>query len=240
MLASAPAPAQRPSDQDREIVDLSRLRVYNSRIEIYQDYDSIRAVDPAFLTVVDRACQHIEALLGRKLDSAMLEPPIRIYVADFPGPSHVWRGDAHRLDPRAIVFVNRADYSGGLSGKSAGYARELTHLYAWRYSSHTLREGLGNYAALQIHPGARHPEKTPVEPKVLEYLGTTRTPTKEMMADERLRRAYEYASYRFVSFLIGRGGMETFLKLYDSAEPETQFQKLYGASRDELVRMAGI
>ena len=59
-------------------------------------------------------------------------------------------------------------------------------------------------------------------------------------ADERFRRMYYFASYRFVKFLIARAGMETFLKLYDSSDPEAEFPKLYGATRAELVAMAGM
>jgi hypothetical protein len=41
-----------------------------------------------------------------------------------------------------------------------------------------------------------------------------------------------------VKFLVTRGGMETFLKLYDSADPEAEYAKLYGAERAVLVREA--
>ena len=34
--------------------------------------------------------------------------------------------------------------------------------------------------------------------------------------------------------------METFMKLYDSSDPEADIARLYGASRDQLVRMAGM
>jgi hypothetical protein len=35
-------------------------------------------------------------------------------------------------------------------------------------------------------------------------------------------------------------GLETFMKLDDSTDPEAEIARLYGASRDQLVRMAGM
>jgi hypothetical protein len=43
-----------------------------------------------------------------------------------------------------------------------------------------------------------------------------------------------------VKLLIERGGMSLFLKLYEADNPEVELPKLYGASREELVRMAGM
>ena len=39
-------------------------------------------------------------------------------------------------------------------------------------------------------------------------------------------------------FLIERAGMATFLKLYGARDPESEFMRLYGASRNELVLAA--
>jgi hypothetical protein len=43
-----------------------------------------------------------------------------------------------------------------------------------------------------------------------------------------------------VKLLIDKGGMSVFLKLYEADHPEVELPKLYGASREELVRMAGM
>jgi len=77
-----------------------------------------------------------------------------------------------------------------------------------------------------------------VLPEVEEFLGTTRAPPNAVMTDAGFRRAYYFASYRFVRFLIERGGMATFLKVYDAKDPESELQRLYGASRSELVLAA--
>ena len=215
----------------------------SERVELYE-YGM--EINRSFLELAERAGRRLEALLGRPYDGANLGPRIRIYVSDFPGPSHVWRGYGHRLDPRGIVFINQRAYAGAMRGNNATYAHELAHLYTWRYASHTLREGVADYLALQIHPGAvvgphdGERDTTRIEPRILEYLGTTRPPPREVIDDQRFRRMYYLASYRFVKSLIARAGMETFLKLYDSPDPEAEFPKLYGATRAELLAGAGL
>jgi len=48
----------------------------------------------------------------------------------------------------------------------------------------------------------------------------------------------DHASYRFVRFLIERAGMATFLTLYEARDPEGEYLRLYGASRQELALAA--
>ena len=160
-------------------------------------------------------------------------------------PSHVWGGYSHPRDPRGMVFLNRRAYEGAMQGTNATYAHEMAHLFTWRYSSHTLREGLADYLALEIHPGTavgpNEPRANAAIPlEIADYLGTTRPPPGEVGYDARIRQPYYLASYRFVKFLVGMAGMETFLKLYDSPDPEALFEALYGASRAELVRRAAL
>jgi hypothetical protein len=57
----------------------------------------------------------------------------------------------------------------------------MAHLLTWRFQSHTLREGLADYLALQVHPGAGvgpnvdgYDWSSPIPSDVVEYLGTTR------------------------------------------------------------------
>ena len=54
------------------------------------------------------------------------------------------------------------------------------------------------------------------------------------------RRAYYFASYRLVRYLIEQQGMDVFMKLYESENPESSLATLYGASREELIRRAGM
>jgi len=77
-----------------------------------------------------------------------------------------------------------------------------------------------------------------VPPEIDQYLGTARAPPAAVRNDVEFRRAYYFASYRFVRFLIERAGLATFLKLYGAEDPEREFAPLYGASREELVTAA--
>ena len=239
----APAHGQRRSAvADDQIVQEARLVASGRRIDVFEHGVSI---DRALVEIAERALTRMEELLGRKLDEATLGPRIRIYVSAGTTISHVWRGYRHPSDPRAIVFLNPRVVQLAVGGTNATYAHELAHLLTWRYHSHTLREGLADYLALQLHPGAGvgpnfegYASPPDVPPGILEYLGTSRPPPDALMTDAPFRRAYYFASYRFARYLIERGGMPTFLKLYDAGEPETEIARLYGASLKELVAAA--
>jgi len=158
----------------------------------------------------------------------------------------VWRGYEHPSDPKAVLFLNPRVAEAALGGANATYAHELAHLLTWRFHSHTLREGLADYLALQLHPGAAvgpniqgYASPPSVAPEIEDYLGTTKAPPIAVTSDIAFRRAYYYASYRFVRYLIERAGIAVFLTLYDAKDPESEFQRLYGAGRKELVLGAG-
>ena len=74
--------------------------------------------------------------------------------------------------------------------------------------------------------------------EILEYLGTTKPPPGWLSTDRIRRRAYYFASCRFVSSLVERKGMETFMKLYVSEHPESAISSLYGLSREEPIQAA--
>jgi hypothetical protein len=241
--AASLACAQRPGFvSDGQIVAEATLVASGSRIDLYQH--GLRT-DARLVAVAEQALSRMEALLGRKLDETVLGPRVRIYVAATTAISHVWRAYDHPRDPQAIVFLNPKVVQPALSGANATYAHELAHLLTWRYRSHTLREGIADYLALELHPGAHvgpnfggkvaPPE---VSSEVEAYLGTTTPPPGAVMSDIGFRRAYYYASYRFVRYLIERAGMRVFLELYDAEDPESRYQPLYGASRSELVAAA--
>jgi hypothetical protein len=157
----------------------------------------------------------------------------------------VWNGYSHPEDPKGIVFLNARAYQGALAGTNATYIHEMAHLFTWRFHSHTLREGLADYLALRILPGAGvgpnpdgYDAVSQIPPEIAEYLGTTRPPPSWVTGDALRRRAYYYASYRLVKYLIEHGGLDRFMQLYDSDHPERDIARLYGASREKLARMA--
>lgn len=131
---------------------------------------------------MESAYEAVERVTGLKLDTAVLGPMVRVYVSDAISVSHVWRGYQHPRDPKGIIFLNLRAYHGALGGKNATHVHELTHLFTWRYHSHTLREGIADYIALKIIPGAAvGPNARPddvarrnIAPEILERLGTTK------------------------------------------------------------------
>jgi len=233
---------RRSATPDEQIIREAQLVASGARVDLFQHG---LVADAAIVEVAERALTRMEELLGQRLDESTLGPRVRIYVAASTTVSHVWRGYEHQSDPKAVLFLNPTVARLALRGTNATYAHELAHLLTWRFYSHTLREGLADYLALQVHPGAGvgpniegYVSPPAVPPAVEEYLGTTRAPPSALVNDTPFRRAYYFASYRFVRFLIERGGMVTFLKLYDAKDPESEFLHLYGANRKDLVLAA--
>ena len=244
LLAAAVCPVsawgQRRSEvPDEQIVRDAKLIASGTRVEVYQHGV---VVDPALVNVAERAVAQMEGLLGRKLDERTFGPTIRVYVSATTTISHVWRRYQHATDPKPLVFLNPVVARLAVAGTNATYAHELAHLLTWRFYSHTLREGLADYLALQLHPDAGvgpnvegYTSPPPVSADVVGYLGTTRAPPEALASDAQFRRGYYYASYRFVRYLIERAGLPTFLELYDAEEPNVEVSRLYGASLEELV-----
>ena len=226
---------------DDGIVAQGRLVGSGKYVEIYELGVNI---DPSFLKIMEDVYERVETVTGLKLDTATLGLKVRVYVSDQVRISHVWKAYEHPSDPRAIIFLNPRVYSGAMSGTNATHIHELTHLFTWRYKSHTLREGIAHYVALKIIPGADvgpNPgrESAPDVPlDILEHLGTTKSPPGWLATNPVRRAAYYFASYRFVNYLVELKGMENFLKLYVSENPEMAIGNLYGMSREEAVQAA--
>ena len=242
LCANTRAAVPRRSMPDGQIVAQAELVASGPNIEIYQHGV---AIEPSFLRVMESAYEQVERVTGLKLDTVTLGPKIRVYVSDAIGVSHVWRGYQHPSDPKAIIFLNLRAYHGAMSGKNATHVHELTHLFTWRYNSHTLREGIADYVALKIFPGAAvgpnpggESASVNIAPEILELLGTTK-PAPEWVSTDPLRRsAYYFASYSFVKYLVEARDLETFWKLYASENPETDIKTLYGLERTAAVQAA--
>jgi hypothetical protein len=230
------------AEDDARIVAEARRVVGGERIALYADGAD---PDPAFVEQAERALAQMEAALGRGLDTETLGVPLRVYVSSATTVSHVWRGYSHPQDPQGALFLNPKIVRLGMAGRNATYAHELAHLLTWRFSSHTLREGLADWLALQVHPGAAvgpNPDPAaslpPVPAAVRDLLGTTRPPPPEVGSDPAFRAAYYAGSRLFVTYLIERGGIATFLQLYDAPDPEAAFPSLYGETRENLTALA--
>ena len=242
LFVNAHAAVPGRSIPDAQIVAQAELVASGAYVEIYQHGT---AIDPGFLKVMESAYEEVQRVTGLKLDTATLGPKIRVYVSDAISISHVWRGYGHPRDPKGIIFLNLRAYQGAMSGKNATHVHELTHLFTSRYNSHTLREGVADYVALKVFPGAAvganpagDSARLAIPPEVVDYLGTTKPPPEWVSTDPLRRGAYYLASYRFVKYLIERKDIETFWKLYTSENPESDIKRLYGFDKKEAVQAA--
>lgn len=242
-LAALPALAQRMMN-DEQIFVQARLSARGELVEIYQHNVDVEGAK--FLRFAEEGYQGIEKVTGLKLDTATLGPRIQIIVSNSAAVSHVWRGYDHPRDPRGIVFLSAMAYRGAMKRNNATYIHEMTHLFTWRYRSHTLREGLADWVALAVLPGAGvgpnpngYDPRTIVPPLMADYLGTTTPPPDWLVTDAERRTAYYFASYRFVKHLIGLKDFATFMQLYNSSTPEADIVTLYGVSRTTVAKAAG-
>lgn len=231
-----------PRTTDAQIMQEARLVASAGRVDLYEH----RASAPTELAVLaDRAITQMESTLGRRWDTATLGERVSVYVSGDTRVSHVLGGYEHQNNPRPVLFLNPMVARMAMSGRNATYAHELAHLLTWRFSSHTLREGLADYLALQLHPGAgvgpnREGYATfpPVAEGVPEVLGTSAPPPAKLVQDQAFRESYYASSYRLVRHLIRVGGLAKFLELYAARDPESAVKQLYGEDRNALVAAA--
>jgi hypothetical protein len=239
--ATHAAVPRRPVSDD-QLVAQGQLIANSAHFEIYQHRVSL---DPSFLRVMESAYEEVQRVTGLELDTATYRPKVRIYVSDSIAVSHVWKAYQHPKDPKAIIFLNLRAYHGAMGGKNATHVHELTHLFTWRYNSHTLREGIADYVALRIFPGAAvgpnpggDSARPEISSEILELLGTTKPPPEWVSTDALRRAAYYSASYRLVKFLIEAKDLETFWRLYQSENPEADIKALFGLERSDAVEAA--
>jgi hypothetical protein len=242
-FAILPAQAQRMMNDEQILVQAKRV-ARGELVEIYQH--GIDVEGAKFLRFAEEGYQGIEKVTGLKLDTATLGPRIQIVVSNSASVSHVWRGYDHPRDPRGVVFLNAMAYRGAMKRNNATYIHEMTHLFTWRYRSHTLREGLADWVALAVLPGTGvgpnpngYDLKMVVPPLIVDYLGTTKPPPDWLTTDAERRTAYYFASYRFVKHLVELKDLATFMQLYNSSAPEADLVTLYGVTRESVAQAAG-
>jgi hypothetical protein len=243
LAANTHAAVPRRSISDEQVVARAQLVASGVHVEIYQ-HEVV--IEPPFLKIMESTYEEVRRVTGLQLDTATLGSKVRVYVSDAISVSHVWRGYQHPSDPKAIIFLNLRAYHGAMGGKNATHAHELTHLFTWRYHSHTLREGIADYVALKIFPGAivgpnaggDDLARRNIAPEIIEHLGTTKPAPEWVSTDPTRRSDYYFASYRLVKYLVESKGIETFWKLYAAENPEIDIKNLYGLDRKEAIQAA--
>ena len=116
----------------------------------------------------------------------------------------------------------------------------MTHLFTWRYSSHSLREGIADYVARAVMPNtAVGPNEANAVPTSVDwaskYLGSNHPAPPELTTDPEFRKDYYFLSYVLVKALIERTSMADFLRFYDSTYTDAMFESTFKIKRLNLI-----
>ena len=257
LLAPAAARAQRPAERATAGDDsvAARLRAAVAPIE------TPRArvwVEPGALTdrqARDFAAQFtvgvdaIERTLGRAFDRAHYGADrIEVFVAGGIGASHVYAGYAHMRHAKPWLYLDADRVRTG----AAPYLHEATHLVAWRFGSHSLREGLASWveSTVSARGEGEHSQLFGVrglasaDQLALAAVATVdgaaalRAVGRAGAADATItagppeaRAAYYVLSQSFVRHLVERVGLATTLALMESDAPDA-YERLTGRALD--------
>jgi hypothetical protein len=229
--------AQRREHPDAVVLNRAKLVNQTERVEVYRDDVE---VGESLVIAIDQLYTAIESHLGRKLDTNTLGKKIKVVVSSHVRVSHVWHGYQHMSDPQAVIFLNTRAYNGFTSRTNATLVHELTHLFTWKYNSHSLREGIADYVARAVMPntavGPNEANAVPVPVEwAFKYLGSNHPPPAELGSDPEFRKIYYFSSYVLVKALIERASMKEFMKFYDSVYSEALFESTFKVKRLDLI-----
>ena len=191
----------------------------------------------------------IERTLGRTLDRARYGTDrIDVFVASGLGASHVYGGYAHMRHAKPWLYLDAARVRAG----AAPYLHEATHLVAWRFGSHSLREGLASWVESTVSAtgegehsrlfGVRDVASadrlalaavaTVDGEAALRAVGRTGAADRAITAGPpEARAAYYVLSQSFVRHLVERVGLATTLQLVESEAPDA-YERLTNRSLD--------
>jgi hypothetical protein len=237
LFAAIASIAQHRDNPDAIVLYRAQLVSQTDRIEVYRDGIDI---DEGLAAEIDRIYLAIEEQLGRKFDVATLGKKIKVVVSNNVRVSHVWRGYQHMNDPQAVIFLNARGYNGFKSRSNATLVHEMTHLFTWKYNSHSLREGIADYVAravmpnTAIGPNEANAQSTRVD-WAFKYLGSNHPAPPELMTDTEFRKNYYVLSYVLVKALIERTSMAEFLRFYDGTYSDALFESTFKVKRLDLI-----
>lgn len=239
-----------PLKNDSIIIEQAKLIKASDNIELYLHNVEI---DEAFFDVADKAFIKLEQLLNLKFTDLGTGTTVKIYVSDLIHRSHVWKGYSHMEEPKPILFIPPRVVHNALNGDkffiSSLYAHEMAHLFTpqYNYFSHSLREGIATYLAEEVHPGeskmmtaAAGTWRSLIPNEVIPYIGTNQPPAFHLFKNKKSNMGFFIGTYQFVKFLVEKEGLDTFMKLYASSDPEQEYKNLYNADLKELRGMAGL
>jgi hypothetical protein len=237
LLSAIASHAQRRDNPDATVLNRAKLVSQTDRVEVYRDDID---VEDGLAVAIDQLYVTIEDKLGRKFDTATLGKKIKVVVSNHVRVSHVWRGYQHMNDPLPVIFLNARAYNGFKSKANATLVHEMTHLFTWRYNSHSLREGVADYVARAVMPNTAvgpndaNAVSSPVG-WAFKYLGSNHPAPSELTTDPEFRKNYYFSSYVLVKALIERTSMADFLRFYDGPYSDTLFESAFKVKRLDLI-----
>lgn len=259
LALAAPLAAQVPADD----AVTARLRAGGTR------HDGARVVlwvEPGalddttqrrFARTLDDGVLAVERTLGAAFDTAHYEEDaIHVFVASDVTVSHVYGGYAHQQHARPYLYLSAERVRAG----AAPYLHELTHLVAWRFGSHSLREGVASWVETAIaergeHRGAalfgvtttRRADElalqmlaSPAGGRVLPWVGrggfADRAITEATPANRASRAAYYVLSQSFAQHLVREAGVAAVARLYGAPDTEAAYVAVTGRDREAWIR----
>jgi hypothetical protein len=209
----------------------------------------------AFAAQVSDGVAAVERLTGRALDRARYgDDRVHVFVSRAVTVSHVYGSYEHQRYPKPYLYLNAMK----VRRREAPYLHETTHLVAWRFGSHSLREGVASYVeALAAAEGlgygaglfgardaaaadslARRAAAGPAAARVLPWVGAGGFAPASVTSpsDLEARAAYYVLSQSFAQFLARAVGLPTVLRLYEADDTERAYAALTGDDRATWTR----
>ena len=196
----------------------------------------------AFAAELDAGTASLAALLGGGLDREHYRyDRVQVFVSRRIGVSHVYAGYAHPRFDKPYLFLD----AGKVRDGGAPYLHELAHILAWRFGSHSLREGFATYLALEVSAAgvgssgglfgmtdraaadslARALRDTPGGRAALPWIGRGGYADASVTSTENMqsRAAYYVLGQSFVRFLVERLGMAGFRRVLEAQDTDAAF-----------------
>lgn len=193
----------------------------------------------AFAAELDGGVSALTALLGGGLDREHYrDDVVQVFVSGGIGVSHVFAGYAHPRFDKPYLFLN----AGKVRDGSAPYLHELAHILAWRFGSHSLREGFATYLALEVSAAGvgrsgglfgvtdraaadslgRALLDTPGGRAALPWIGRGGYADESVTSPENpeARAAYYVLGQSYARFLVERLGMPAFRRVLEAEDTD--------------------
>jgi hypothetical protein len=187
-----------------------------------------------FLEHLESAYKGIENKIGKSFDAIYYKnKSIEVFLSPKKIISHVYGGYRQRHYSTPWIFLPVRMVKWGFSP----YSHELTHLFTWNFTSHSLREGLACWMQIQlaeqgmglkthIHRFENRHEADSIVRLIIqdkEFIPVIRSIARTGLPSPKItkpggsnRSKYYTACYSFVAYLLDSVSMVEFMQLYSA------------------------